>query len=52
VFGSKAFAWFANDKRRKVDAKNYLGYFLGYEGAAYRLWLPHTKKVIQSFVEM
>jgi hypothetical protein len=46
VFGSKAFAWCPDDRRRKLDAKSCIGYLLGYKGAAYRLSLPHTKKVI------
>lgn len=43
VFGATTYA--LKHDRKKLDAKSSKGIMVGYDGAAYRIWMPHSGKV-------
>jgi hypothetical protein len=43
VFGATAYA--LKHGRRKLDAKSSKGVMVGYDGAAYRIWMPNSGKI-------
>jgi hypothetical protein len=46
TFGATAYALKPDKDVRKLDAKGVKGILVGYEGAAYRIWLPADDKTI------
>lgn len=44
-FGCRGVAYIARP-RKKLEPKGEIGYLVGYEGNAYRLWMPATDKIV------